>query len=115
MIVLDSTLKSLEIVLGGAITTNQLPWVVSYAEITDSNQSVNDIAENDGATNNTTAVTMVAAPASGKTRVVKSINVFNKDTTSATVTIQYNDNSTLRTIFSASLAVGDNLQYTSDD
>ena len=31
---LDSTLRSIEIVLGGAVTLNQLPFVVAYAEWT---------------------------------------------------------------------------------
>lgn len=30
--VLDTTSKSIQVVLGGAVTTNQLPWAISWAE-----------------------------------------------------------------------------------
>jgi hypothetical protein len=109
MIILDATTKSLEIKLAGAITTNQLPWTVAYVDYLDSDQSVSDIAGNDGATNNTTAVTMVAAPAASHTRHVKRITVWNKDTAAATVTVQLNDNGTARELYKITLAVGDNL------
>ena len=34
MIILDSTVKSLEIKLGGAVATSEIPWVISWADIT---------------------------------------------------------------------------------
>lgn len=108
-IILDSTLKSLEVKLGGAVTTNQLPWVVSYVDILTSDQSVSTYSENDGATNNTTAVTMVSAPASGHTRTIIGFSVVNEDTVAAETIIQYNNNGTTRTIIDVTLAVGDNL------
>lgn len=115
MIVLDATTKTLEVVLTGAVSTTQLPVVVSYVEITDADQSVNDIAESDTATNNTTAVTAVAAPAAGKTRVIKALTVNNVDTAAATVKVQINNNGTIRLIVKATLAVDETLQYSSED
>ena len=115
MIVLDATTKSLEVVLSGAVTTNQLPVVASYVEVTDSDQSVSDIAENDTATNNTTAVTAVAAPAAGKTRVIKSLTVQNADTVAATITVRLNNNSTMRTLCKVTINAGEQLQYASED
>jgi hypothetical protein len=44
-----------------------------------------------GNTNNTTAVTAVAAPASGKRRLIRSVSIHNADTASATATIRLND------------------------
>lgn len=111
MIILDATTKKLQIVLSGAVTTTELPWVVSYVDVLSSDQSVSAIAENDGATNGGTAVDMVAAPSAGHTRTIKTLTVVNKDTASATVEIRYNNNGTTRTIWKGALAVGDNLCY----
>jgi hypothetical protein len=44
-----------------------------------------------GNTNNTTAVTAVAAPASNKRRLIRSISIHNADTASATVTVRLHD------------------------
>lgn len=63
---------------------------------------------NDGSTNNTTAVTVVAAPGSGVRRTVVAITVYNADSSNATVTIQLNNASTLRTILKMVLEPGDN-------
>jgi hypothetical protein len=109
--VLDSTLKSLEVKLAGAVTTNQLDWVVSSTDILDSTQGVSDIAESDGVTNNGTAVALVAAPAAGHTKVTHTISVYNADTVNATVTLQINNNGTKRILFSKILTAGQTLLY----
>jgi len=112
MIILDATTKSLEIKLGGAITTNQLPFVLGYVDLLSTDQSISAVGSNDGVTNSGTAVAILAAPASGHTRQVKFLSVQNADTVAATLTLQYNDNGTERTIIQIALAVGDNLIYT---
>lgn len=108
-IILDSTLKSLEIKLSAVVTTNQLPWVVNYVDITSATQGVSTYSEGDGVTNSTTAVTMVSAPAAGHTRTIIGFSVHNADTVAAEVTIQYNNNGTTRTILKVTLSPGDNL------
>lgn len=115
MIVLDATTKSLEVKLAGAITTTQLDITCHCVDILDSDQSVSDIVNTDTVTNNTTAVTAMAAPAAGHTRVVKTLTVFNNDTVSATVTVQYNSNSTIYIINKVTLASGEQLIYSSED
>ena len=112
MIVLDATTKTIEIDLNGAITTSQLPYTLHYVDLLSSDQSVSAVGGNDGTTNSTTAVTMLAAPASGHTRQVKEITVQNADTVAAVVTIQLNNNGTVRTLFKATLDVGDQISYT---
>lgn len=109
MIILDATIRSLEVVLGGAITTNQLPIVASYVDNTTTTYTP---GSSNTATNSTTPVTAVAAPAASTQRQVKLLTIANMDTAAATVTVQYNDNSTLRVLFQVALAVGDNLVYT---
>lgn len=111
MINLDGTGKSLEVKLAGAVTTTQLPFTVSYIDTLDSDQSVSDIAEGDGVSNNTTAVTMVSAPAAGHTREVKHLTVYNADTVAATVTIQINNGGTTRILIKVTLDAGDTLEY----
>jgi hypothetical protein len=108
MIILDATTKSLQFKLGGAITTNQLPFAASYV---DSTGTATTPGEQDGASNNTTAVTVVSSPASSTQRLVKNIVIQNADSVSAKVTIIYNNNATLRNIVVATLAVGDQLIY----
>jgi hypothetical protein len=108
MIILDATNKSIEIKLAAAITTNQLPWTSSYVDIT---TSAFTPAGTSGASNSTTAVTVAAAPAASTQRQLKLFNIFNNDTVAATVTVQLNDNSTIRILAKILLAVGDTLQY----
>lgn len=111
MLVLDSTLKSLEIKLSGAITTTQLPYVASYVDINQSTFALSGSSESDGTTNNTTAVTVVAAPGATTSRKLNYLSVFNVDTVQATLTIQLNNNGTTRICWKGLLAVGDTLQY----
>ena len=107
---LDAATKSLEVVLGGAITTNQLPWTVSYGEVATDN-STSASKGGDGATNSTTAVTIVAAPGASLVRELRSFSIQNADTVSATVIVQLNNNATLRTIIKVTLATGEMLCY----
>lgn len=109
MIALNNT-RSLEIILAGAITTNQLPWTATYADHDPAVPSFTATPA-DGATNNTTSVTMVSAPAAGIQRTIKRLNVYNADTAQATVTIRVNNSGTLRTQFSIVLQTGERIEY----
>lgn len=109
MIILDATTKTLEIDLAGAITTSQLPVVASYVDVTTTAYTP---ISTDTATNSTTAVTIVSAPAATTQRQVKFLNIHNADTVSATVTVQLNNNGTLRLLVVESLASGSTLTYT---
>lgn len=113
-IVLDSTLKSVEIALSGAVVSTQLPVTGSYVDVDQVTFGITAASEIDTATNNTTAVTVVSAPALGKSRQIKLLTVYNVDTAAATVTLSINNNSTLRTILKVTLSVGDNLIITDD-
>jgi hypothetical protein len=108
VIVLDATTKSLEVKLAGAITTSQLPIVASFADVT-STTFVSGASQT--ATNSTTAVTAVAAPGASTQRHLKSLFIRNSDTASATVTVQINDNGTLRILAVVALATLDILTY----
>jgi hypothetical protein len=106
--ILDATTKSLEVKLAGAITTNQLPFSAEWVDVT---TSAFTPGHTDGATNSGTAVTMVAAPGASTQRIVKHVNIYNKDTAAATVTVQYNNNATLRELIVIALQPGQTLTW----
>lgn len=111
MIVLNTANRSLQYLLGGAVTTNQLPFVCNYVNTTREGRNHPNSAN--GTSNNATAVTILAAPAAGEKRNVQSLSIYNADTASATMTIRLNDNGTMRNMVVVILAVGDMLIYTS--
>lgn len=112
MIILDATTRSLEIDLNAAVATNQLPFVASYVDINQSTFAMSAMSSNTGASNSTTAVTLVAAPGATTSRVLKYLSIKNSDTASVLLWVQMNDNATLREIWKGTLAVGDSLIYT---
>jgi hypothetical protein len=113
MLSLNSTLRSLTVALSGSVTTNQLDCTAQYRD-----DRVNSITMSFGttvtATNNTTAVTLVAAPTSGVIREVFTLTIYNKDTAAAIVSVSYLDNATSYTIARFTLAVGDVMVYTDE-
>jgi hypothetical protein len=109
MLILDNTTDSLEVLLGGAITTNQLDCTASFRETT---TTTFEPRTSDTSTNGATAVTLVSAPSASTQRVIDDVSIFNIDTVNATVTIRYNRNGTFRLLFRATLSPGEKIQYT---
>ena len=109
MIRLDNTTRKLQALLSGAITTNNLPILVSWSDKTSTAYDGGSTLLN---TNGVTAVDIVAAPAASTIRDIDFVGVQNADTAAATITIRYNDNGTTYTLFKVLLAVGDQLTYT---
>jgi len=105
MLVLDTSRK-LACVLSGAITTNQLEFVASYA---DASSSAFTEGINIGATSSTTPVDILAAPASGQ-RLVKTVWINNKDTVAATITVYIDQSGTTRRICKMTLAADETLE-----
>jgi len=99
MLVLDSTSKSVTAVLSASPTTNP-DFVATYADAT---SDAFTEAANDGALNGTTAVTLVAAPSSGVRRVVKEIIIYNRNTSSVTLTVRYVNDTNTRVLWSGTL------------
>jgi hypothetical protein len=104
LLILDATTKSIEVAMSGAAATTNPDFTAAWAD--DSGSAFIEGAT-DGALNGTSAVTLVAAPGSSTRRVIKTITIENKDTAAVTLTISYNNNSTLRTIAKVTLNVGD--------
>lgn len=107
---LDATTKKLQIILGGAVTTNELPWHVAYGEVAADN-STSAPKGSHGLTTGGTAVDVIAAPAGGLVRELLHLTIQNADTAAATVTVRLDDGGTPRVSVQAALAVGDQLVY----
>ena len=109
--ILDTTNRSLEILLGGAITTNQLPVTVDFIEFT---STLTTPTLSIARTNNITPVTILAAPTVADTqRKVNLITIANTDTAPALVTVRLNNNGTMFNYLSSFfLANGNTLQFT---
>lgn len=108
MLILQDANDTLKVVLASAITTNQLPVIASWRDITATTYSP---GQSNGATNSTTDVTLVGSPAASTQRVIDYVSIFNADTVAATVTVKLDDNSTQRTITKVTLDVGERLEY----
>ncbi len=102
--VLDATNKSLEVVMSGAAGATNPSFTAAWADDTGSALTEGATV---GALNGTTPVTLVAAPAALTRRVIKTITICNIDNAPVTLTISYNNNTTLRTIAKVTLAIGD--------
>lgn len=108
MIVLSDTTKKLQIVLGAAITTNQLPVYAAFRDITTSTYT----ADNQLSTSNsTTDVDIVSAPAASTKRVVDHINVYNADTVAVNVTIKIDNAGADSILVKRRLNTGESLTY----
>jgi len=108
MIVLSQSADTLMVVLGGAITTNQLRCVSAYRDITSTTYTAGRAR---AVTNNTTDVSWITGPTSGQ-RVIDFLSVFNKDTVSATVTVKLDTSGTQDELWKGALATGERLEYT---
>src|SRR5262245_49282545 len=108
MITLDATTKSLEVKSDAAATTTAPVVVTAWADIT--RRTVTP-RERDIATNGTTGVAVVGAPAASNQRQVKFVSIYNADTVQHTISVQLNNNGTKQIIVSVLLAIGQTLQY----
>lgn len=111
MLILDATTKKLEFHLGGAVTTNELPFVVGYVDILTTDMSLSAVSSNEGASNGATAVSLIAAPAASHSRQLKYLSIQNRDTVAATVTVNVDISATDRNVAVFTLAANDTLFY----
>jgi hypothetical protein len=95
--------------MSGTPATTNPGFVTSYSDNTGTTFTE---GSSDGALNGVTTVTLVAAPAASTRRIIKTINIENCDTAAVTVTLYYNNASTLRILAKVTLQVGDT--YTTD-
>lgn len=112
MIVLQASNQTLQAVLGGNVTTSQLDVAcVYFDQLPQSTTSEPRRTHKLTATNNTTDVTIVAAPGDGIVRNISNVTVFNDDTVAATVTVKIDDNGTEWVLVEQALAASESLVY----
>jgi len=111
MIILNSGRK-LQIVLGGAITTNQLHIVVGYTDKRVADDGLyGGYGQQHASSNNTTDVDVCDTPKSGEIRVIDTVHIYNRDTVSATVTVKTDESGTEFILVKTTLSAGDTLTY----
>lgn len=103
-LILDSTTKSIEVKMSAAPATTNPSFITSYA---DNNGTTFTEKSSDGSLSGATPVTIVAAPAAGFRRIVKSVSISNNDTAPVQIIIQINNNGTARQIRKQILSIGD--------
>ena len=108
---LTTTNDKLQIVLGGAITTNQLQCLTTWKVYTTTTTTDGKLAVN---TNNTTDVDLAGAPGSGETYDIQNINIYNKDTVTANVTIKLDVSATETILYKASVGASEVLSWTAE-
>jgi hypothetical protein len=107
--ILDSTLKSLQVLLGEPISTANCDVTASFGDYAG---ALFVPGASDTITNGTTAVTAVAAPGAGMQRLVNELRVFNNDTIAHDITLELNNNGTIRVVEAGTFASGESLVYT---
>lgn len=112
MLTIDTTLKSLELKLAGAVATTELPFVCAYVDINQTSFAQTASSATDGTSTGGTAVTLAAAPGATTTRKLNYLSVVNVDTAAVVLTIQVNNNGTKRISQTFTLAVGDQVSFT---
>ncbi len=111
MLILRDT-DTIKVVLGGAVTTNELPIVESHVDVYAPDGYEPDSA-NQVLTTGAADVIAVAAPAAGKKRQTRYLGIYNKDTVVATVTVKVDRGGVQRELIKvAALPVGALLSYT---
>lgn len=107
--ILDLTTKKLQVVLAGAITTNQLQVNASWGDTQSGDTFVPGATS--ALTNSATPVDIVAAPSALTQRTVREVTVFNADTVAATVTVQTVDGANTRINTTATIQSGETLMF----
>lgn len=118
MIILSETTDTLQVVLGGTVTANQLRCYVSWSVTGQRTAGKQPVALISGRTvtntNNATDVTIAPAPANNTQRLIEFISVYNADTVNATVTVKIDANGTEYILWKGILGTGEMLQYAND-
>ena len=104
MLVLDTTTKTIKVIMSGAAATTNPDVVATWL---DNNGTTITEGSTDSALNGAADVTVIAAPGASTRRVVKSIFIENRDTAAVTITVKYDNNGTQRNLAKVTLAVGD--------
>lgn len=108
MLILTETTDNIQVVLSGAVTTNQLECFSSWRDITTTTYLPGRTVVN---TNSVTDVNVVPSPGASTQRVVDYLSVYNDDTVPATVIIKFDANGTEYILWKGTLLSGQSISY----
>ena len=109
MIYLTATTDTIEVV---TTTTAAIDVQINYIDAASSTLVPSGAGRQNTTINTATTTTVLAAPAASTTRTLKQLTIRNKSTTTAnTVTIQYDQNTTVFEMYATSLEPGAELIY----
>lgn len=108
---LTTTSDILQVVLGGAVTTNQLQCLTTYKIYTATTTTDGKMAVD---TNDTTDVDLAGPPSSGETYEIQNINIFNNDTVAQTVTVKLDVSGTETILYKGVVGVRDVISWTGE-
>ena len=112
MLILSNTTDNIQIVLGGAVTANQLQCVASWRDISYTPSDSFVPGRTVVNSNDTTDVNLVAAPTSSTYRVVDYLSVYNSDSADAVLTVKFDANSAEYILWKGTLLSTQTLTYT---
>lgn len=108
MIILNGNTEKLQVVLDGPVSTSQVQWTSSWAQL--NSTDLDFYAEADGTSNDTTDVDVVTGVAS-RQLLIKGLTFYNADTLTALLTVKKDDAGVERIIYKATLAAGESANY----
>lgn len=111
MIILSETTDNLQVVLGGTVAAGQPQCYVAWRDRTATTFTAGRTIVD---TNNTTDVTIAAAPAASTQRIIDYVSVYNRDTAPVTVTIKLDANGTEFILYRGILGIEEVLAYTNE-
>lgn len=104
----------IQVVLGGAVTTNQLEIATAWHDFETTNFGISGFGNNAITTNDTTLVDAIGSPSSGNVRVPEFMSIYCTDTSIAVVSIILNRNGTSKILKKAYLTLGDSLVWSKE-
>ena len=105
---ITGTSDKIQFALSSSVTTTPLTFTANYNNYT--SNSVTTVSNN-GTSNNTTPVDIVASPLTDQQNELRYCSIYNADTVSSTIYILVYDGSNTRRVFQTVLGPGDMLQY----
>lgn len=108
MIILSSTTDKIQVFLTSTVSTTELSCMSVYRD-----SGTNSITplRNVVATNSKSLVDLVGSPSSSVSRIVDYISIFNRDTQSADVNLEFSDNGTNYTLSKCRIAPNEKMEY----
>lgn len=108
---LDTTTRRVTVKSNAGATTAEPVAVADYSDLLGADDDA-DLGGNPVTLNGATRVALVPAPADASDRRrIRELSIFNADSVAHTITVEYDDNGTYRTLYQATVQAGAALVY----